>query len=210
MADLKDMYNTGKLKLEGRAAKYKNHYEWKELVNSMYDKDWICNLKETFNGKGNAIEYLARYTNKVAIGETRIKSVKGGIVTFTSRDKEGKQTIKNELSCEEFVGRYLMHVLPSGFQKIRYYGFLANGCRKRKLEHIFKKQGRRQYLNRYKEPTEQEVLRVDYHIDLKTCSKCGKSGSMKEIDYVKGSLSHTYIPLGRKLAWLKNFLSGDW
>lgn len=205
---LKDMYDKGNLNFKGRASKYRNHYEWKELVNTMYDKEWVCNLKETFNGKGNAIEYLARYTNKIAIGNSRIKSVEGGKVTYTSRDEEGKQTIVNELSFNEFVGRYLMHVLPSGFQKIRYYGFLANGCRKKKLEHIFKEQGRRQYLNRYKEPTEQEVLRTEFHVNLDVCPKCGKSRSMKEIDCVRGRLSHTYIPFGRKMTWLRNFLAG--
>ena len=206
MDALKKMYKNGELKLAGLADKYKNRYEWNELIEKLYSIDWISYIKETFNGNGNAMEYLARYTNKVAIGDSRIKSVASGTVIFTSRDSEGKQTIENKVSYEEFVGRYLMHVLPSGFQKIRYYGFLANNCRKKKLEGIFKEQGKKQSSKKYKEPTEKEVLRVEFKIDLDTCPKCGKKGTMLEVDLVKGTLNHTYTPSRRKrMQWAKNY-----
>ena len=208
MDSLKSMYNNNTLSLESMASKYKNHYEWNELINKMYETQWVSFIKETFNGNGNAIDYLARYTNKVAIGNSRIQSVEGGIVTFTSRDSEGKQTIKNQLSCEEFVGRYLTHVLPSGFQKIRYYGIFANGCRKKNVDHILKLQGNKQRLYCYKEPTEKEVLKVEFHVNLDVCPKCSQKGTMKQIDYVMGSLSYTYIPLGKKMGWLRNYLEG--
>ena len=196
MDALKELYTSNKLILTGQAVKFKNYYEWKELINKLYSIDWICYIKETFNGNGNAIEYLARYTNKVAIGNSRIVSVTDDEVTFTVRGADGTQSERRTLSVEAFVGRYLMHVLPSGFQKVRYYGFLANGCRKKKLELIFKQQGRQQYMHRYKEPKESEVLRVEFHVDLDACPNCGKKGTMEVIDEVFGMLSSTFIPFG--------------
>ena len=200
MDSLKELYHDGSLKLEGASNKYNNYYEWKELINKLYSIDWVCYIKETFNGNGNAIDYLARYTNKIAIGNSRIRQVTDEEVTFTVRGKDGKQSEQRILSIEDFVGRYLMHVLPSGFQKIRYYGFMANGCRKKKLALIFKIQGRQQFFHRYKEPKESEVLRVDFHVDLDVCPNCGKKDTMIDIDEVFGMLSSTYIPIGQTKA----------
>ena len=197
---LKTLYCDKSLRFVGESSKYVNYYEWKDLISSLYTKDWVCYIKETFNGNGNAIDYLARYTNKIAIGNNRIRQVTDDEVTFTVRGEDGTQSEERTLSIEDFVGRYLMHVLPSGFQKIRYYGFLANGCRKKKLALIFELQGRQQFLHRYKEPKESEVLRVEFHVDLDVCPQCGKKGTMSDIDEVFGMLSSTFIPLGQTKA----------
>ena len=198
MEKLKDMYEKEALKLTGAASKLKNHYEWQELINKLYSTNWNSYVKATFNGKGNAIEYLARYTNKVGIGNSRIVSVSGSQVVFTARGSDGKQSRKIKISTEEFVGRFLMHVLPSGFQKVRYYGFLANGCRKEKIAKIRSIQGGRTlFQHKYKKPTESEVLRVEFNVDVHTCPKC-KIGTMDIIEDVEGFLSHTYTPAGKK------------
>ncbi|MFR6166733.1 MAG: transposase [Blautia wexlerae] len=84
-------------------------------------------MKETFNGFGNAIEYPGRYTHKVAISNSRILNVDDKEVTFSARGrKPGDPRRIITLDNTEFIRRYLMHVLPAGFQKIRYYGFLNN------------------------------------------------------------------------------------
>ena len=101
--------------------------------------DWCPYIKETFNGFGNAIEYLGRYTHKIAISNSRILSVSDDTDTFSVRGKEpGEPKRRIILNNTEFIRRYLMHVLPPGFQKIRYYGFLNNRYKTRNLKLIFK------------------------------------------------------------------------
>lgn len=99
------------------------NYEWSEFRNDLYKKDWCPYVKETFNGFGNAIEYLGRYTHKVAISNSRILNVDDKEVTFSARGrKPGDPRRIITLDNTEFIRRYLMHVLLAGFQKIRYYG----------------------------------------------------------------------------------------
>ena len=84
--------------------------------------DWCPYIKATFNGFGNAIEYLGRYTHKIAISNSRILSVSQDSVTFSARGKKpGEPKRQITLEHTEFIRRYLMHVLPFGFQKIRYW-----------------------------------------------------------------------------------------
>ena len=100
--------------------------------------------KKTFHGFGNAIEYLGRYTHRVAISNNRILSVTKTEVIFSARGKENPVTPKRQVTlsaAESFIRRFLMHVLPSGFQKIRYYGFLNNRMKSRNLKTIFRIQG---------------------------------------------------------------------
>lgn len=105
--------------------------EWTGFRNKLYERDWCPYIKETFNGFGNAIEYLGRYTHKVAISNSRILSVNEQQVTFSARGRKpgGEPHRTITLDNTEFIRRYLMHVLPAGFQKIRYYGFLNNRCK---------------------------------------------------------------------------------
>lgn len=120
--------------------------EWKKFKNSLYGKDWCPYIKETFNGFGNAIEYLGRYTHKVAISNRRIISVSDTHVTFSARAlRKGEPRRTITLSNVEFIRRFLMHVLPSGFQKIRYYGFLNNRMKSDNLQLIFKLQGHQRF-----------------------------------------------------------------
>ena len=79
--------------------------------------DWCPYIKETFNGFGNAIEYLGRYTHRIAITNTRIQSVTDTHVSFAARDYKSGETKTVTLENKEFIRRFLMHVLPSGFQK---------------------------------------------------------------------------------------------
>ncbi|MEF9916898.1 MAG: transposase [Lachnospiraceae bacterium] len=105
--------------------------------NHLYNIDWCPYIKEAFNGFRNAIEYLGRYTHKIAISNSRILSVNESETVFSARGKlpgEPKRIIR--LNNEEFIRRFLLHVLPSGFQKICYYGFLNNRTKKKKLELI--------------------------------------------------------------------------
>jgi len=99
-----------------------------------YDTDWVVYAKPPFGGPGQVLKYLARYTHRVAISNHRLLSLKHGQVRFRWKDyaKGARQGVM-ELSATEFLRRFLHHVLPKGFVRIRHYGLLANPVRARKL-----------------------------------------------------------------------------
>jgi len=127
LALLDELYCGGQLVFPSSCDSLKDSASWNAFKDRLYKQEWCPYIKETFNGFRNAIEYLGKYTHRIAISNGRIISVNETEVTFSARGKkpgEPRRTIT--LSNEEFIRRYLMHVLPSGFQKIRYYGFLNN------------------------------------------------------------------------------------
>jgi len=149
-------------------------FEWKTFKSRLYGKDWCPYIKETFNGFGNAIEYLGRYTHRIAISNNRILSVTETEVTFSARGKKpGDPKRQVTLSHEEFIRRFLMHVLPSGFQKIRYYGFLNNRMKSKNLNLIFRIQGGQRFRQRYAGLSMAELLKAVWNIDLAVCPECG-------------------------------------
>lgn len=124
---LNSMYQSGALTVSHAFSGEESYFCWNTFKDSLYQKDWCPYIKETFNGFGNAIEYLGRYTHKIAISNSRIISVTDTHTTFSVRGKktgDPRRTIT--LGNEEFIRRFLMHVLPAGFQKVRYFGFLNN------------------------------------------------------------------------------------
>lgn len=174
LAILNSLYKSGALSFSASCESLRNSYEWSAFRNSLYEKDWCPYIKETFNGFGNAIEYLGRYAHKIAISNSRILSVSEEEVTFSARGKKpGDPRRSITLSNPEFVRRYLMHVLPSGFQKIRYYGLLNNRYKTRNLKLIFTLQGRQRFRKRYAGLSMPELLKAVWKIDIRICPKCG-------------------------------------
>ena len=101
--------------------------------------DWIVYAKKPFAGPEQVLRYLARYTHRIAISNRRIIALDDQSVTFTWKDyRDGAKQKRMTLGAHEFIRRFLLHVLPKGFQRIRHYGFLANGHRKAKLATIRK------------------------------------------------------------------------
>lgn len=98
----------------------------KMIRNKLYEKPWVVYAKRPFLGPDQVIEYLGRYTHKIAISNHRIKAIEKGKVTFSYKDyrKGGKQS-EMTLEASEFLRRFCLHILPKGFRKIRHYGFLA-------------------------------------------------------------------------------------
>ena len=171
---LDSLYQKGQIVFSSSCEKLRNSYEWKEFKNNLYDKDWCPYIKETFNGFGNAIEYLGRYTHKIAISNSRILSVSEKEVTFSARGKKpGDPWREITLDNQEFIRRYLMHVLPHGFQKIRYYGFLNNRTKTQNLKLIFKLQGYQKFRQRYTGMSMAELLKAVWDFDITVCPVCG-------------------------------------
>ena len=169
---LEKLYRSGKLRFPAALASMENPADWGCFRDSLYRQKWVAHVKETFNGNGNAIEYLGRYTNKVAITDSRILSVTGDSVTFTVRGADGKQSETETITPVEFVRRFLLHVLPKGFQKIRYYGYLNNSRRKNNLILIFNLQGYRQFLQKYKGMDAASVILDKWGHDIHACPSC--------------------------------------
>ena len=181
LANLNTLYENGSLCFSSSCRKLQNSQNWKTWKNTLYEKDWCPYIKETFNGFGNAIEYLGRYTHKIAISNSRILSVTESETVFSARgrkpsDPKRRITLKNE----EFIRRYLMHVLPPGFQKIRYYGFLNNRMKTKNLKIIFKLQGKQRFRQLYEGMTMAQLLKAVWDFDICLCPACGRS-SMKQL-----------------------------
>ena len=180
MAHLSTLYENGSLTFSSSCEKLRNPYHFKEWKNSLYEKDWCPYIKETFNGFGNAIEYLWRYTHKIAISNSRILALTENTVTFSARGKKpGEPKRQVTLAHTEFIRRFLMHVLPSGFQKIRYYGFLNNRMKSENLKLIFKLQGHQRFKRRYAGMSLAELLKAVWNYDSSVCPACGCCDALK-------------------------------
>ena len=174
LAALDSLYQSGELVFSSSCEKLRNSYEWTAFRNDLYEKDWCPYIKETFNGFGNAIEYLGRYTHKIAISNSRILSVDNQQVSFSARGKKpGEPPRTITLENTEFIRRYLMHVLPSGFQKIRYYGFLNNRGKGKNLKLIFTLQGHQRFRARYAHLSIAELIKAVWKVDIRICPECG-------------------------------------
>jgi hypothetical protein len=130
MAFLRKEYTGGNLKFTGELSHLANGSGFKLLVSDLYDKDWIVYCKKPFKNTGQIVEYLGRYSHRVALTNHRIQQADANQVTFRVKDyKDRSKTKTLSLHPEEFIRRFLLHVLPVGFCKIRYYGLFA--CRNR-------------------------------------------------------------------------------
>ena len=188
LALLNEYYQKGQLIFSSSCENLRNSYTWQEFKDQLYQKDWCPYIKETFNGFGNAIEYLGRYTHKIAISNSRIISVTKTETTFTARGKKsGEPRREITLNNKEFIRRFLMHVLPEGFQKIRYYGFLNNRMKSKNLKLIFKLQGYQKIRRRYTDLSIEDLLKTVWDFDIRICPECGNR-SMHP-------LGRSYVPL---------------
>lgn len=172
---LQSLYEKSKLSFSKHCHNLKNSYEWNEFKNSLYSITWIAYIKETFNGFGNAIDYLGRYTHRIAISNSRIKSVINGQVTFSAKDYKTGEHKNVSISSLDFIRRFLMHVLPFGFQKIRYYGFLNNRSKKINLRLIVRLTGKELFRSKFISMSHDELLMSLWNINVHLCPECGCS-----------------------------------
>ena len=100
----------------------------------MSQQEWVVYAKPPMGGPAQVLDYLGQYTHRVAISNHRLLKLEDGIVTFSWRDYRDNNLIKQmSLDAEEFIRRFLLHILPAGFQRIRHYGYLSNRNRNEKL-----------------------------------------------------------------------------
>jgi Putative transposase/Transposase zinc-binding domain len=131
---LRQAYQQGRLRFHGKLADLARPAVFEALCRRTGRLQWVVFAKAPFGGPEQVLKYLARYTHRVAISNSRILSMKDGRVTFLWKDyADGNKTRTMTLDAAEFIRRFLLHVLPRGFVRIRQFGFLANRVRKEKL-----------------------------------------------------------------------------
>jgi len=143
----------------------------------LYNKSWVVFAKQPFGGPEQVIEYLGRYTHKVAISNHRITSIENNAVSFRYKDYADAGKHKEmTLPATEFLRRFCMHILPKGFRKIRHYGFLSNRC-----SQAFKQQQLQMGIVIKPQSTEWKAIAKDkLHFNADECPCC-KKGKMMEV-----------------------------
>jgi Putative transposase/Transposase zinc-binding domain len=183
LAALKAAYQTGEFKLEGPLAPYQNLDAFTALLAALYKKPWVVYSKPPFGGPRQVLQYLARYTHRVAITNQRLLRLEGDEVVFTFKDyARGGQIREMSLPVEEFIRRFLLHILPERFVRIRSYGLLANRHRQRNLALCRKllRPGQPVPIPS-PEPSWCELLRHLTGIDPTLCPECGQ-GHLQRIE----------------------------
>ncbi len=134
LTHLKEAFQEGKLRFHGEMASLADPAEFEALCRKAKKIKWVVYAKAPFGGPEQVLKYLARYTHRVAISNSRILSIDDGKVTFQWKDyADGNKTKVMTLDAVEFIRRFLLHILPAGFVRIRQFGFLANRARREKL-----------------------------------------------------------------------------
>ena len=168
-----DYMKKERIEFYGENKDLENPANYNSLIQKIYEKEWVVYCKEPFKNAESVIQYLGRYTHRVAISNERIVEVTEDTVTFKWRDYKDNNKMKEmTIGIEEFIRRFLLHILPPKFMKIRYYGILGNRNKKKKLlkckiltkTKIYKKK---------KLPT-LELLKQTLGKDFNLCPQCKK------------------------------------
>jgi hypothetical protein len=166
-----------------------NTADFATIKSLCYQKNWVVYCQKPFAGPEGIIRYLGNYTHRVAISNHRIEAFENDKVTFSYKDyKTGAMQKSMTLDVNEFVRRFLQHILPSGFYKIRYFGILALCNMKSKLETCFSLIENKSYFSVLEGLNSLEVLRIVSGKDPVCCPKCQK-GKMITRAIESGSLA---------------------
>lgn len=134
VAGLRRMFQRGAFSLAGSTATLSGIGEQRRLIDDLHRCDWVVYAKRPFAGPEQVLDYLGRYTHRVAISNNRLLGLNDTQVRFRYRDyAHGNRRKVMTLEADEFIRRFLLHVLPAGFMRIRHYGILANRAKATKL-----------------------------------------------------------------------------
>jgi hypothetical protein len=130
VAGLRDALTRGRLQFPGALAALASEATFRAWLRSLYRQAWVVYAKPPFGSPSHVLHYLARYTHRVAISNHRLVAVTDNTVSFRWKDyRHGSQIRTLTLNVDEFLRRFLLHVLPKRFVRIRYFGLLAPRCR---------------------------------------------------------------------------------
>ncbi|NLO42084.1 MAG: IS91 family transposase [Bacteroidales bacterium] len=200
MYHLHRYYQSGKLKAAGKTAVLLNPKVWQQLKDKLYKTNWVVNCKEPFKGPETVIEYLGRYTHKIAISNYRIKKITETTIGFTYLDRnDGNKQKYLELPGVKFIQRFLCHIVPHRFTRIRHYGFLSTRVKTAMLKEMRK-------ILKHPDPgtkpkfTVRQVIKIVYGHDINLCQSCMKGALLVFEKWTKDRASPMDIEKGLKLA----------
>jgi hypothetical protein len=183
---LKNAYYSRKLKFTGDIEYLKDKLNFQPFIDNLYRKEWVVYCKPPFNSAEYVLEYLGRYTHRVAISNNRILKLENGQVTFKWRDyKDSNKEKIMTITAEEFIRRFLMHILPNKFVKIRHYGILSNRSRKTKLGLCKKHTGMiyKMKAASFQKLSAAELFKKLTGIDYGICPNCNKGKMSTKLNF---------------------------
>ena len=200
LQSVQNAFNEGALLFHGKLSSLSHPRAFEKLLESCRGKEWVVYAKRPFNNPQTVLDYFARYTHRVAISNNRLLSILDRKVTFSWKDyRHNGRKRKMTLEAHEFIRRFLLHVLPNGFVRIRYYGLSANCHKTQKLNLC------RSLLNDIPEPAtektqhdNEEPAKTPSNERNRCCPFCGK-GALVQIEILQPSPPfHTRAPPEKK------------
>ncbi len=188
---LRRAYEEHQLTLQGSAAQWVDPACFRTLLDQIMAKPWCVYCKRPFHGAKGAVAYLAKYVHKTAIANDRILSCENAVVSFKWRDSSNHHQSKTmALQVDEFLRRFLMHLLPSRFMRIRTFGFMANAQKGKRLPEILASLGQPDLEKKQKkrESTESLMQRIT-GIDITLCPYC-KKGRLESVRTLPNMIRH--------------------
>lgn len=197
---LEQAYHEGELNFPGGTAQLGTPPGFRKLIRQLRAREWVVYLKKPFAGPEAVLDYLGRYTHRVAISNHRIIGMRDGKVSFSYKDRSEMGTRKiMAIDADEFIRRFLLHVLPGGFMRIRHYGFLANRSKKQdlhRIREILRCTGRE--MQDHEESTPALMLKLT-GIDITQCPSC-RRGTMHQIAEISTDPVDSLPPAPGRLA----------
>lgn len=186
---LQELYREDKLEFYGDIEDLKSFHIFDPFIRDLSSIEWNVYAKKPFAGLEQVFNYLGQYTHRMAISNYRLIKIEDGRVYFKVRDKDkvGKKKITS-LDVSEFMRRFLLHVLPKGFVRIRHFGLLGNRYKKEKIKLIRELENIVELLSSEAKLSWQELLKKVTGIDIEECPKC-EQGQLVAVSEVEQTLN---------------------
>jgi len=182
LAGLRRIHNASRLVYYGWAKELEQEEAFQDLLKTCYGKQWVSDIRKSFAGAESVMRYLGRYTHRIAIGNSRILRMDDSSVTFRVKDyKNGGVWKEQTLSGVEFVRRFLMHIPPRHFVRVRHYGLLCSRNKNTLIPLCRQLLGCRKFLSKLKDLKKSAVIHRIYHKDVTVCPRCGAHMSLETI-----------------------------
>jgi hypothetical protein len=185
LAYMKKAYENGHLIFPGNTEPLGTLSGFRQLIDKCYKTGWVVYVKPSIKDPEYVLEYLGRYTHRVAISNNRILALENGQVTFAYKNRKTGETEKITIGAVEFIRRFLLHVLPRGFMRIRHFGLFANRYKKDNLMFCRKCLGLSADLPEVVQKSVQEMMEKLTGENIMKCPFCGK-GTMHVVDDLPG------------------------
>jgi len=181
---LKKAYEKGNLIFPGKTARWEMRSDFLHLIDQLWENEWVVYCKPPIRGPQQVLDYLARYIHRVAISNNRIVDVGDGKVSFTYLDrKNGDRRKVMKLEATEFIRRFLLHVLPEGFMRVRYCGFLGSPAKRENLERLSEILPFNYNTDEPERKNAAELMLELTGTDVTLCPSCGV-GTMRKVSLI--------------------------